>query len=178
MNLKEKLKPALDVLTILIFSAVPTCIVSSIFAGGITLLGFGNFWGWFYLVTAIQAILGWLVNVVSSKVLGVRMLEAQAQALLANAYQNAELNCSYCNVRNTTRLAIGKENSFKCAACNSVNAVHIQFTTARSTEPLTSDKVLKDIFDKIADEPIDTTTKQNAINTSKIEVDKSTKQES
>jgi len=171
----ERAKDIKSILTIFGFALVITLIVSAIFAGGAKLLGF-SFWGTLLVFTGIQGLLGWLVNMVSTKAYNSNMLESQSRELLANAYQNVGLACAHCNVKNAVRIAVGKENSFTCAACNCDNKVHLEFTTAQSTKPLTTDKVLKDIFDKISDEAI-AEVDQNKINTEEIKVEKTSKKD-
>jgi len=142
--------------------------IAACFGAAAFMLGH-SFWAVALSALAIQWFLSGLWNVYLNLKFKLLFEEAQAQTRLADAYQNIELACSYCQVKNVTRIALGKENSFDCQGCNQNNSIDIKLTTSRSLKPVIADSALKQIFEKIADEPI--VAKQNAVNTDEVETD-------
>ena len=57
------------------------------------------------------------------------------------------LECAYCNTKNVLTFIPDQNEKiqFKCANCNNINSVLLQFTVARTTEPVEIGSILKQL---------------------------------
>jgi len=159
-----------ELIIVFLISVIGIAAVSAIAGWAAWLFGF-SFWGWFGITSVMSSIIGYLWNVYLEKKMGVERLLLETENNLATAYQNVEVVCQYCSTKNIIRLALNKDNTFKCVNCNGINRAIVSIVTARTTEPIIADEGLKKIFTQIKELP-DTSSKQPAINTEKIEITK------
>ena len=157
------------ILIILLISFLGLLIPASLMGAAAYFLG-KNVLGWFFTTGAVTAVIGWLWNM-TLELKSRNLRDAiDAQNKLADAYQNVETSCTYCNTRNIIRVALGKDNNYTCKNCNNVNNVHIEFTTSRKTTAVIADEVLNDVFTKLDAEP--NPQKQSTVNSGKITITK------
>lgn len=140
-------------LVVLLISIVGLSIPSGLSAAAAYFLG-KNIWAWFFITGSVTAVIGWLWNMAQESRYKVLRESIEAQNKMADAFQNVETSCAYCNTRNVIRIALGKNNQFTCKNCNNNNNVQIQFSTSRVTTPVIADRVLNDVFTKLDNEPI------------------------
>ena len=140
------------ILVVLLISAIGLAIPSGLAAAAAYFLG-KNVWGWFFITGAVSAVIGWLWNLAQDARYKVTRAAIESQNKLADAFQNVETSCAYCNTRNVIRVALGKNNQFTCKNCNNNNKIDIQFTTSRITTPVVADQVLNEVFEKLDNEP-------------------------
>ena len=127
----------------LILSAVGA--LPSLFWG----FSFGNYFATVSILFVAQLFIGRLWNYhVDSKEF-VAMEKINSAKALADAVQHVSLSCAYCNTSNLAKIYVGKENIYKCGACNQINSVQLSTSSARVTEPIMPKAEVAEIFKNI-----------------------------
>lgn len=113
-------------------------VVVSCLAGALIFMVGHSFWFGFLLATVLQLVLGGMWGAVLERRDATRLAEVNAMIEMAQAEKYIDIPCAYCNVNNTIPFYFKQANSFTCKACNNVNSVYVEFTTARKTNPVIS----------------------------------------
>lgn len=108
-----------------------------------------KFWATFLAVTALQFILGALVNKYIQIRNEISMRDIASRNMLIASYQQLELNCSYCNTKSNIRYVFNSDDIYECPNCKNKNKIIISAYTARITEPVAADVVVNNIFKEL-----------------------------
>lgn len=120
---------------VFLLSLIMVGVVSGLAGAATFLLGQG-FWIGFVIAAAIQLLFGPVINrifTIKENRIAVDAISAQAEDKLAQAKQSVELSCAFCKEVSRVNIDLSTDNSFKCAKCNNINKVIMQFSTVRTT---------------------------------------------
>lgn len=110
-------------------------LVTTIGSTGIHLLTGRSLFGAALLVTSLQVIVGYVVNVYIVEKFKKDTLLAEINKLES---LSTILNCAYCDHPNVKSFIPDDDANFTCAECNNQNTVVVQFSVARTTTPINS----------------------------------------
>ena len=114
------------------------------FAGYISLITIGNFWYTFCFFALLQYI---LYSFVLSIITNYFKEKTKQKELDKLENLSTILECAYCNTKNVLTFIPDQNQKiqFKCTNCNNINSVLLQFTVARTTEPVEITSILKQL---------------------------------
>ena len=109
-------------------------------------MGIRNYLAWFFIITAAQLTIGKMWNYSVDRKIRLQMEKVNAAKTIANSFQYIEIRCAYCSTANMAKLLVGKENKFVCEACKETNAVILNTSSARITQPIMPKAEVAEIF--------------------------------
>jgi transcription elongation factor Elf1 len=107
------------------------------------------FWSGFGICFILFWILGWAWTTFVNKISKIKYEEVLRLKNIEQLRGNVEFSCAYCNIKNVAPIRLNQENTFICSNCGNKNKVDISYAVMRTTEPVSADSVLKQIFEKI-----------------------------
>lgn len=123
-------------LVVLLSLGFTTLVSLVVGAGGLLITG--KFWGFFIIAFGIQFIVFAVINTFLQRKDTIESAKILNEQLDALAKFTVRLSCAYCQTQNVTPIQLNQENRFKCASCNQVNSIKMQFIAAQITTPLES----------------------------------------
>lgn len=109
--------------------------------GGCFLTGFTltSILAWMIVTTVVQVVAyNILQEMQGRKNLRAEFLAEQVAREAAERRLPYPIKCSFCGESNDVGISFIQDNQFVCKKCKGANAVHIQFLSARVTEPMST----------------------------------------